>query len=162
MKKKFWKSVLAVFCVLALTVGILPAAFATEEDDFIYVNGEAKVFTAAGELSAILRLPVEVPGRIHILTSGVNISLAIYDEETFELFGVYYTENGLIDVPFDAYPGTFLLGFSGWGEVAVLVADERTTAQLYANAQAAEEWTEEPGEEVGEEPAEEPAEVPVE
>ena len=162
MKKKFWKSVLAVFCVLALTAGILPAAFATEEDDFIYVNGETKVFTAAGELSAILRLPVEVPGRIHILTSGVNISLAIYDEETFELFGVYYTENGLIDVPFDAYPGTFLLGFSGWGEVAVLVADEGTTAQLYANAQAAEEWTEERGEEVGEEPAEEHAEVPVE
>ena len=171
MKKKFWKSVLAVFCVLALTAGILPAAFASEEDDFIYVNGETKVFTAAGELSAILRLPVEVPGRIHILTSGVNISLAIYDEETFELFGVYYTENGLIDVPFDAYPGTFLLGFSGWGEVAVLVADEGTTAQLYANAQAAEEWVEEPTEEWAEEEpgdereensVEEPAEEPSE
>ena len=159
MKKKFWKTVLAVFCVLALTAGILPTAFASEEGEYIYVNGEAKVFTAAGELSAILRLPVEVPGRIHILTSGVNISLAIYDEETFELFGVYYTENGLIDVPFDAYPGTFLLGFSGWGEVAVLVADEGTTAQLYANAQAAEEpveeWVEKPEEEYIEESAEE-------
>ena len=159
MKKNFWKSVLAVFCVLALTAGILPTAFASEEGEYIYVNGEAKVFTAAGELSAILRLPVEVPGRIHILTSGVNISLAIYDEETFELFGVYYTENGLIDVPFDAYPGTFLLGFSGWGEVAVLVADEGTTAQLYANAQAAEEpveeWVEKPEEEYIEESAEE-------
>ena len=170
MKKKFLRSVLAVICVLALAAGFLPAAFASEEDDVVYVNGETKVFTAEGELSAILRLPVEYPGRIHILTSGVNISLAIYDEETFELFGVYYTENGLIDVPFDAYPGTFLLGFSGWGEVAVLVADEGTAAQLYANAQAAEEWVEEPAEEWveeaveewTEEPAEEPAEEPVE
>ena len=58
MKKNFWKSFLAVFCVLALTAGILPTAFASEEGEYIYVNGEAKVFTAAGELSAILRLPV--------------------------------------------------------------------------------------------------------
>ena len=169
MKKNILKSVLALVCVLALAVGFLPAAASASDMDTIYVNGDKRVFYAAGELSAILRLPVDVPGRIHILTSGVNIALAVYNEETFELCGVYYTENGLIDVPFDAYPGTYLLGFSGWGEVAVMVADEGTTARLYADAQAeaaAEAPTEEPAAEAAETPVEEPAaeaaETPVE
>ena len=130
MKNNIWRSALAVICVLALAAGILSAAAFAAENDTIYVNGDKKVFTADGELSAILRLQVEVQGRIHILTSGVNVALAIYNEDTYELCGTYATENGMMDVPFDAYPGTYLLGFSGWGEVAVMVADENVTAQL--------------------------------
>ena len=160
MKKSFWKSALAVICVLALAAGILSTAAFASENDTIYINGEKKVFTADGELSAILRLRVEAPGRIHILTSGANVALAIYNEDTFELCGTYATENGMMDVPFDVYPGTYLLGFSGWGEVAVLVVDESTAAQLNASSEAApaEEPAEEPSEETSEETAEEPAE----
>ncbi len=161
MKRITRRSLLTLLCVLALTIGLLPAAAFAWDYDTIYVNGDKKMFTAEGDLSAILRLPVEVPGRIHILTSGVNIALSIYNEASLELCGTYYTENGLIDVPFDAYPGSYLLGFSGWGEVAVLVADESLTARFYANAQPAEEppaeaFAQEPSEEVPDE-ATEPA-----
>ena len=136
MKNRSWKTVVAFLCIWALAAGFMTAAAVADENEYIFVNGEKRVFTAEGEVSAVLKLPVEEAGRIHILANGVNVALAVYNEDTFEVCGVYYTDNGLMDVPFDAYPGNYLLGFTGWKEVAILVADESTTARLYASAEA--------------------------
>ena len=142
------------------------------EENYLYVNGNNKVFTAAGDMSVLLRLTVETPGKLHILTSGVEISLVLLDETTEEVLGVYQSENGLMDVPFDANPGTYLLGFGGNGEADVRVADEETTARIYAGEdvaedagasapEASEEKTEEEPSEVAEkEPSEDTAEEP--
>ena len=104
------------------------------ESDYIYVNGSNKVFTADGELSVLMRLTVTNPGRVHILTSGVDITLVLYDEAADEVRGVFTSENGLMDASFDASVGTYLLGFSGWGEAAVLAADEAKTAEIFAES----------------------------
>ena len=106
------------------------------ESDHIYVNGSSRKFTAEGEISALLRLTVESPGVVHILSSGVNITLVLYDEATDEICGFYASEDGLLDVPFDAAAGTYLLGFSGWGEAEVLAADEENTARIYEEEEA--------------------------
>ncbi len=108
------------------------------ESDYLYVNGGKQVFTAEGTISVLLRLPVEKAEKIHILASGVNITLVIYDETAGEICGTYASEDGLMDVPFDAASGTYLLGFSGFGEAAVRVADEENTARIYAGEEIEE------------------------
>ena len=100
----------------------------------IYVNGDNSVFTLEGELSALFRLYVDVPGRVHILTSGVDVSLVLFNETVGEVCGVYSSVNGVMDAPLDAYPGTYLLGFSGWGEAAVLAADEEAASAIFSEA----------------------------
>lgn len=104
------------------------------ESDYIYVNGSNKIFSVAGDLTALMRLTVTSPGRVHILTSGVEVSLVLYDEAAGEVRGVYTSENGVMDASFDAAVGTYLLGFSGWGEVAVLAADEARTEEIFAES----------------------------
>ena len=104
------------------------------ESDYIYVNGSNKIFSMAGDLTALMRLTVTSPGRVHILTSGVEVSLVLYDEAAGEVCGVYSSENGVMDASFDAAAGTYLLGFSGWGEVAVLAADEARTEEIFAES----------------------------
>mgnify|MGYP002857253148 CR=1 FL=1 len=104
------------------------------DSDYIYVNGSNKVFTAEGDMSVLMRLTVVSPGRVHILTSGVDMSLVIYDEAADEVRGVYTSEEGLMDASFDASAGTYLLGFSGWGEAAVMAADEEKTAEIFAES----------------------------
>ena len=64
------------------------------DSDYIYVNGSNKVFSAAGDMSVLMRLTVTNPGRVHILTSGVDISLVLYDEAANEVCGVFSSENG--------------------------------------------------------------------
>ena len=102
----------------------------------IYVNGDNRVFTLSGELSALFRLHVSDPGRVHVLTSGVDVSVVLFNESAGEVCGVYSSVNGVMDAPFDAYPGTYLLGFSGWGEAAVLVADEAAASAILSEAGA--------------------------
>ena len=137
------KKTLAALCVLALLISVLPAmAFAEEmveipESDYIYVNGDSKVVTAQEEM-ALLRLTVETAGKFHILSSGVDISLVLFDEGADEVRGVYTSENGLMDVPFYAAPGMYLLGITGSGEVEILVADEAETERIYAAIEAEE------------------------
>ena len=114
------------------------------ESDYIYVNGSNKIFSVAGDLSALMRLTVTTPGRVHILTSGVEVSLVLYDETAGEVRGVYTSENGVIDASFDATVGNYLLGFSGWGEVAVLAADEAKTAELFAESGVQSKQTSDP------------------
>ncbi len=161
MKNKTTLKTLAAICVLALLVSILPAAaFAEEmieipEDDYLYVNGDSKVLTA-GEEMALLRLAVENPGKVHILSSGVDITLVLFDEASGEVRGVYTSQNGLMDVPLFAAPGMFLLGVVGSGEVEILAADEARTNEIYGGVEASAE----PAEDVAAEPAEEPAAAP--
>ena len=102
----------------------------------IYVNGDNRVFTLSGELSALFRLHVSDPGRVHVLTSGVDVSVVLFNESAGEVCGVYSSVNGVMDAPLDAYPGTYLLGFSGWGEAAVLVADEAAASAILSEAGA--------------------------
>ena len=104
------------------------------ESDYIYVNGSNKVFTADGELSVLMRLTVTNPGRVHILTSGVDVSVVLFNEVSSEVCGVYSSVDGVMDAPLDAAPGTYLLGFSGQGEVAVLAADEENASAIFAEA----------------------------
>ena len=118
----------------------VPAAPAAEQSAAIpepvdiYVNGDNRVFTLSGELSALFRLHVSDPGRVHVLTSGVDVSVVLFNESAGEVCGVYNSVNGVMDAPFDAYPGTYLLGFSGWGEAAVLVADEAAASAILSEA----------------------------
>ena len=100
----------------------------------IYVNGDNRVFTLSGELSALFRLHVSDPGRVHVLTSGVDVSVVLFNESAGEVCGVFSSVNGVMDAPLDAYPGTYLLGFSGWGEAAVLVADEAAASAILSEA----------------------------
>ena len=120
----------------------VPAAPAAEqsvaipEPVDIYVNGDNRVFTLSGELSALFRLHVSDPGRVHVLTSGVDVSVVLFNESAGEVCGVFSSVNGVMDAPLDAYPGTYLLGFSGWGEAAVLVADEAAASAILSEAGA--------------------------
>ena len=120
----------------------VPAAPAAEQSAAIpepvdiYVNGDNRVFTLSGELSALFRLHVSDPGRVHVLTSGVDVSVVLFNESAGEVCGVYSSVNGVMDAPLDAYPGTYLLGFSGWGEAAVLVADEAAASAILSEAGA--------------------------
>ena len=139
MKHLFnWKKTLAALCVLALLVSMLAGAALAEEmveipeSDYIYVNGDSKIVTAAGELSVLLRLTVENPSRIHILSSGVDVSMVLFDEGAGDVVGVYSSQNGLMDVPFNANPGSYLIGLTGEGEVELLVADENRTGEIYS------------------------------
>ena len=100
----------------------------------LYVNGDNAVFTLEGELSVLLRLHVSAPGRVHILTSGEDVSVVLFNEASSEVCGFYSSVNGVMDAPLDAAPGTYLLGFSGWGEVAVLAADELAASAIFADA----------------------------
>ena len=138
MKKNLnWVRTLVAICVLAMLVGMLPAsAFAEEtieipEEDYLYVNGESKVLTA-GEEMALLCLVVEEPGNVHVLASGVDITMVLFDETAGEVRGVYTSEHGLMDVPFFAAPGMFILGITGNGEVEILAADEEGTEAIYS------------------------------
>ena len=127
--KNTLKKALVAICVLALLVSVMPASvFAEEEieipeEDYLYVNGESKVLTA-GEEMALLCLVVEEPGNVHVLASGVDITMVLFDETAGEVRGVYTSEHGLMDVPFFAAPGMFILGITGNGEVEILAADE--------------------------------------
>lgn len=120
----------------------VPAAPAAEQSAAIpepvdiYVNGDNRVFTLSGELSALFRLHVSDPGRVHVLTSGVDVSVVLFNESAGEVCGVFSSVNGVMDAPLDAYPGTYLLGFSGWGEAAVLVADEAAASAILSEAGA--------------------------
>ncbi len=167
MKNKTTLKTLATLCVLALLVSVLPAAaFAEEmieipESDYLYVNGDSKVLTA-GEEMALLRLVVENPGKVHVLSSGVDITLVVLDETSGEVMGPYMSQNGLMDVPLFAAPGMFLLGVTGNGEVEILAADEERTNESYAGGEAPAEPAVaadgQPADDVAAEPAvEEPA-----
>ena len=173
MKNVFnWKKTLAALCVLALLVSVLPASVLAEEmveipeSDYIYVNEDSRIVTAQEEMS-LLRLTVETAGKFHVLASGVDIKLVLFDETAGTVRDVYSSENGLMDVPFYAAPGMYLLGIIGSGEVAIRVADEAETEKIYsaevvAEEPAKEEVTEESAEEAAEEtPAEQPAAEPV-
>ena len=173
MKKNLnWVRTLVAICVLAMLVGMLPAsAFAEEtieipEEDYLYVNGESKVLTA-GEEMALLCLVVEEPGNVHVLASGVDITMVLFDETAGEVRGVYTSEHGLMDVPFFAAPGMFILGITGNGEVEILAADEEGTEAIYSAEegqakQPAEAVAEQPTEAVAEQPTEAVAEQPAE
>ena len=166
MKKNLnWVRTLVAICVLAMLVGMLPAsAFAEEtieipEEDYLYVNGESKVLTA-GEEMALLCLVVEEPGNVHVLASGVDITMVLFDETAGEVRGVYTSEYGLMDASFAATPGMFILGITGNGEVEILAADDAKTASIYAAAEPSEEASAQPAEVPSEVPAEVPAEAP--
>ena len=166
--KNTLKKALVAICVLALLVSVIPASvFAEEEieipeEDYLYVNGESKVLTA-GEEMALLCLVVEDPGKVHVLASGVDITMVLFDDTAGEVRGVYTSENGLMDVPFFAAPGMFILGITGKGEVEILAADEEGTEAIYSSeetqpTQSAEEVVEQPAEEAVEEIEETPDE----
>ena len=172
MKHVFnWKKTLAALCVLALLVSVLPASVLAEEmveipeSDYIYVNEDSRLVTAQEEMS-LLRLTVETAGKFHVLASGVDIKLVLFDETAGTVRDTYASENGLMDVPFYAAPGMYLLGIIGSGEVAIRVTDETETEKIYSSEvvaetpaeKAADETTEETTEEV---PAVEPAAEPV-
>ena len=172
MKHVFnWKKTLAALCVLALLVSVLPASVLAEEmveipeSDYIYVNEDSRIVTAQEEMS-LLRLTVETAGKFHVLASGVDIKLVLFDETAGTVRDTYASENGLMDVPFYAAPGMYLLGIIGSGEVAIRVTDETETEKIYSSEvvaetpaeKAADETTEETTEEV---PAVEPAAEPV-
>ena len=165
MKKNLnWVRTLVAICVLAMLVGMLPAsAFAEEtieipEEDYLYVNGESKVLTA-GEEMALLCLVVEDPGKVHVLASGVDITMVLFDDTAGEVRGVYTSEHGLMDVPFFAAPGMFILGITGNGEVEILAADDAKTASIYEATEPSEEAAQ-PAEVSSEVPAEAPASDP--
>ena len=63
MKNRSWKTVVAFLCIWALAAGFMTAAAVADENEYIFVNGEKRVFTAEGEVSAVLKLPVEEAGR---------------------------------------------------------------------------------------------------
>ena len=170
--KNTLKKALVAICVLALLVSVMPASvFAEEEIEipeeyYLYVNGESKVLTA-GEEMALLCLVVEDPGKVHVLASGVDITMVLFDDTAGEVRGVYTSENGLMDVPFFAAPGMFILGITGKGEVEILAADEEGTEAIYSSegvqpTQSTEEVVEQPVQEIAEQPAEEIAEEPAE
>ncbi len=158
--KNTLKKALVAICVLALLVSVMPASvFAEEEieipeEDYLYVNGESKVLTA-GEEMTLLCLVVEDPGKVHVLASGVDITLVLFDDTAGEVRGVYTSEHGLMDVPFFAAPGMFILGITGNGEVEILAADEEGTEAIYS---AEEGQAKQPAEAVVDQPAETPAE----
>ena len=116
----------------------LEEAFVIPDEHHIRVNDEKVTFTVDGNQTVILRLEVSSQERIHVLASGVDVTLVVYDEAEKEVRGVYDSASGLLDVPLDVTARTYLLGFSGYGEIAVRVADEETTAQIYAGD--AETW----------------------
>ncbi len=136
IKKKFFALVVFTFVasLLAFPAFAAEQAGAIPEPDNIYVNGDNNIFTLQGDLSALLRLVVTEPGRVHILTSGVDVTLVIFDEASDEVRGVYGSVDGVMDASFEAIPGTYLLGFSGWGEAAVLVADEAVASAILSEA----------------------------
>lgn len=175
----------AFLWLLALLLALQPVAFAEEnkpsgtedssaqayvipESDYLYVNGDSRVFGVEGDLTAIFRLTVTQAEKIHILTSGVEITLVVYDETKDEVQGVYSSVSGLLDVPLDASEGTYLLGFSGRGEVEVVVANEEGTARIYNGDEPAdgmkdpEEETTEPEEDTTEETTQEKTEETIE
>ena len=158
--KNTLKKALVAICVLALLASVMPASvFAEEEieipeEDYLYVNGESKVLTA-GEEMALLCLVVEDPGKVHVLASGVDITMVLFDDTAGEVRGVYTSENGLMDVPFFAAPGMFILGITGNGEVEILAADEEGTEAIYSSEETQPTQS---AEEVGEQPAEEAVE----
>ena len=140
MKHLFnWKKTLAAVCVLALFVGMFSASVLAEgvveipESDYIYVNGDIKIITVESENPSVMLLTVETAGRFHILSSGVDIKVALYSEESGENLGVFSSENGLMDVPFYAAPGLYLIAAVGSGEVAIRVADETKTNEIYSS-----------------------------
>ena len=118
--------------------GELPASAFAEgtieipAEDYLYVNGESKVLTLEGEM-AYLCLEVKTPGNFHVLSSGVDISLVIFDTAAEKVLGTYLSEYGLMDVPFNAEPGIYILGVTGSGEVEILVSDDAKTEAIYAS-----------------------------
>jgi hypothetical protein len=142
-KKKNWIRLLATLCITAMLVGTLSvSAFAEEmveipESDYIYVNEDSRIVTAQEEM-LLLRLTVETAGKFHVLASGVDIKLVLFDETAGTVRDVYSSENGLMDVPFYAAPGMYLLGIIGSGEVAIRVADEAETEKIYSSEVVAE------------------------
>ena len=87
-KKKNWIRLLATLCITAMLVGTLSvSAFAEEmveipESDYIYVNEDSRIVTAQEEMS-LLRLTVETAGKFHVLASGVDIKLVLFDETNY-------------------------------------------------------------------------------
>ena len=169
--KKIISYILSVFIVLqaasgfALAENSAGAEYHIPESDYLYVDGDNRIRTVEGEQTLLFRLFVGEPQRVHILTSGVNVTLVIYNEAADAVVGAFTSVDGLLDAPFDAAPGSYLLGLSGWGEVAILAASEARTAQIYAQttAPAPADETDTPAEEaVTEESTEEPAETPAE
>ena len=169
--KKIISYILSVFIVLqaasgfALAENSAGAEYHIPESDYLYVDGDNRIRTVEGEQTLLFRLFVGEPQRVHILTSGVNVTLVIYNEAADAVVGAFTSVDGLLDAPFDAAPGSYLLGLSGWGEVAILAASEARTAQIYAQttAPAPADETDTPAEEaVTEESTEDPAETPAE
>lgn len=136
--KKFISYILSLLMVLqfaavgASAEGGSAGEYIIPESDYLYVDGDNRIRTVEGEQTLLFRLFVGEPQRVHILTSGVNVTLVIYNEAADAVVGAFTSVDGLLDAPFDAAPGSYLLGLSGWGEVAILAASEAKTAQIYA------------------------------
>ena len=136
--KKFISYILSLLIVLqfaavgASAEGGSAGEYIIPESDYLYVDGDNRIRTVEGEQTLLFRLFVGEPQRVHILTSGVNVTLVIYNEAADAVVGAFTSVDGLLDAPFDAAPGSYLLGLSGWGEVAILAASEAKTAQIYA------------------------------